>query len=132
MCCGALAKNNTKSMTEKNGGTARQVCNSLCALAGGLLSYSNKRKRFIFYLFFSSKGFGRVSMYQGEVIISYYLISAYQGKVSNDYFLISMCQGGVSKGYFTISMCQDLVSMYQGKVYKDLFLISKGYKTISM
>jgi len=29
MCCGALAKNNTKSMTEKNGGTAKPVCNSL-------------------------------------------------------------------------------------------------------
>jgi len=29
MCCEALAKNNAKSMTEKNGGTAKPVCNSL-------------------------------------------------------------------------------------------------------
>ena len=29
MCCCALAKNNAKSMTEKNGGTAKPVCNSL-------------------------------------------------------------------------------------------------------
>ncbi|WP_219035440.1 hypothetical protein, partial [Empedobacter falsenii] len=29
MCCEALAKNNAKSMTEKNGGTVKPVCNSL-------------------------------------------------------------------------------------------------------
>ncbi|QYS91731.1 hypothetical protein JJC04_03210 [Flavobacterium covae] len=39
-----------KSMTEKNGGTARQVCNCLCALAGGLLNQSQKRSIYFFTL----------------------------------------------------------------------------------
>lgn len=52
MCCGAWAKNNTKSMTEKNGGTARQVCNGLLSVGGWVIKSSRTKVAFIFYHFF--------------------------------------------------------------------------------
>ena len=35
-------------MTEKNGGTARLVCNGLCALAGWVIISSDAKRTFIF------------------------------------------------------------------------------------
>jgi hypothetical protein len=48
MCCGALAKNNTKSMTEKNGGTARQVCNCLLSVGGWVIISQGQKKKIYF------------------------------------------------------------------------------------
>jgi hypothetical protein len=54
MCCEALAKNNAKSMTEKNGGHCKTCLQQPfpCALAGGLLNYPTKRKHLFFTAFF--------------------------------------------------------------------------------
>lgn len=49
MCCGAWAKNNAKSMTEKNGGTAKSVCISLSLERQGVGHYIIPQKGSIYF-----------------------------------------------------------------------------------